>query len=102
MTFKVSAHPGLLSSNTQVPGPLIFSLEIGIAAMAIDVSDSNVNAKFDNLVERGIINYGPSKRRPLTDKNFPVSGSIASSAPRMSITLFSSNFASARAGTRSR
>lgn len=41
--------------------------------MALDISDIDVLARFDTLVENGIIYYGPTNAIPLLDKNFPVS-----------------------------
>lgn len=41
--------------------------------MALDISDMDVLARFDTLVENGIIYYSPTNAIPLLDKDFPVS-----------------------------
>jgi hypothetical protein len=41
--------------------------------MALDISDMDVLARFDTLVENGIIYYGPTNAIALLDKDFPVS-----------------------------
>ena len=78
--------------------------------MALDISDADVLARFDMLVENGIIYYGPTNSIPLLNENFPVSLLQTRNVPPISthvgdlyriVTVGSLSFRSVQHGRRS-